>query len=761
MFKKILSLLLIFIIPSTLIKNNFQNNNVGNAPKLVKVNQNYQINGENVLDSTNLINVNHQSLSSSSSDINQTNNWNMVTKNIQNDMIDFFYFDENHYSYRQFAYDDTSAISSTSEKISKIKSLSNEIIDCAEPKKYELTDGSFAYYTDGYNPKNKTIDTIDTNISSLGVIGDDDRIVVSDTTVAPYKYSGILISRFDVLNLNTGLTDSLYYGSTGFMEGPDLLVTAGHAIYGDVTSNNTNYDDKVYNPRFPDEIYYYPARNGSILPYGSTTVERVYLEKSYYLNSEKDWACCKLSTKIGNTTGWCGKISYFYQENFPFDTCGYPSSGNYKMYKATANMTYFESNENGYYYRTNLDADGGQSGSPYIVNLKNGSYVCGIHTYTSYYVNTGEAAYSGGIRIDGLMFAFMNSFVASESLYEIKVTDYGFADAYPTDNTTKNKFTIHTLDNGLTFRTKRYRTGYIHNEYIVMSPIRNNIPETTAFIEYSFQRPIEKMYVELAMWRPSSKEILNSSNGSALLQVPGKTTWETKLDLLSETTALPTDRTNPTIYTIEFDIPVYTFRFYLEYTGTNFVNNANRGRICIGDMTLQFQKSNYLPLNWSELNYEPDKWDGIVESNNNCYDYAINNQVIPGTNILYNKQQPGQYAGVSCYPFTKENLVNAVLADFTKYNETYGTNLIFEEVNRYEICPIGTYKVALVSYSDDYHWYRQDADGYWSHKRGHSVVERYDYSNNIIIDPYNADRGNYTNFLGYFAVSSWGNMYVE
>lgn len=761
MFKKILSLIWTVIFSFTLINNSFQNSNVETTPELVRVNQSYQINGKIVLDSSDLINGSKQSISTSSLVINPDGEWNMVTKNIKNGTMDFFFFDEHHYSYRQFAYDDEVSTLSLTSTMNALSSTFSELIDCVEPKKYELNNGSIAYYTEGYDPISETVESIDTNIMPLGVIDDDDRIVVSDTTAYPYKRAGVLISRFDVLNLNTGKIDSLYYGSTGFMEGPDLLVTAGHAVYGDVTSGNTNYDDHIFNPRFPDEIYYYPARNGSALPYGSTTVERVYLEKSYYLNTEKDWACCKLSTKVGNTTGWCGKISYFYQENFPFDTYGYPSSGNYKMYKATANMTYFESNENGYYYRTTLDADGGQSGSPYIVNLNSGSYVCGIHTYSSYYVDTGEAAYSGGIRIDGLMFAFMNSFVTSESLYDIEVTDYGFADAYPTDNTTKNEFTIHTLDNGLTFRTRRYRTGYIHNEYIVMSPIRNNIPETTAFIEYSFKRPIEKMYVELAMWRPSSNEILNSSNGSALLQVPGKTGWETKLDLLSVTTDLPTDRTNPTIYTIEFDIPVYAFRFYSEYTGTYFVDSANRGRICIGDMTLQFQKNNYLPLNWSELNYEPDKWDGIVESNNNCYDYAINNQIIPGTNTLYDKQQPGEYAGVSCYPYTKENLVNAVLADFAKYNETYGTNLIFVEVDRYETCPIGTYKVALVSYNRDYHWYRQDSDGYWSHKRGYSVVERYDYSNNIIIDPYTADRGRYTNFLGYFAVSPWGNMYVE
>ena len=52
----------------------------------------------------------------------------------------------------------------------------------------------------------------------------------------------------------------------------------------------------------------------------------------------------------------------------------------------------------------------------------------------------------------------------------------------------------------------------------------------------------------------------------------------------------------------------------------------------------------------------------------------------------------------------------------------------------------------------DYHWYRQDADGMWSHKMGQTPATNRDNSNNLITDPAAANRGAYTNFCGYFCV---------
>jgi hypothetical protein len=77
-------------------------------------------------------------------------------------------------------------------------------------------------------------------------------------------------------------------------------------------------------------------------------------------------------------------------------------------------------------------------------------------------------------------------------------------------------------------------------------------------------------------------------------------------------------------------------------------------------------------------------------------------------------------------------------------------------------CPIGSSKIALViDPHDDYHFYRQDPDGYWSHKPGAQPVTRLDAEGVPIIDPMTANRNyksthnkelNYTLFCDFFCV---------
>lgn len=69
----------------------------------------------------------------------------------------------------------------------------------------------------------------------------------------------------------------------------------------------------------------------------------------------------------------------------------------------------------------------------------------------------------------------------------------------------------------------------------------------------------------------------------------------------------------------------------------------------------------------------------------------------------------------------------------------------------------------------DYHWYRQNTDGTWSHKSGMSPVKNLDSDNRIIYDPQTAARdvldfngafqGVYSSFIGYFAVTPLNYMY--
>lgn len=374
--------------------------------------------------------------------------------------------------------------------------------------------------------------------------------------------------------------------------------------------------------------------------------------------------------------------------------------------------------------------------------------------------------YYACVELDSDAYSYWDDYFAKKSfskplefnqIPQIKPNEYGFDDAYKSDETTKSTFKSHTASHNFSFETRRFRTGYIHDEYIVMSPIRNGFKE--AFIEYRFSYAVTRIDVELSHWRETSYEMLNSSTGKASIQYFWENQWVEKLDLLSYSTALPTNRNSHKFYKIEFDNPVYRIRFYSESFSPN-TNDSNRGRICIGCMA--FYPSEYnLPLSGSELDYNTSIWSGTPERNNNCYAYALNNQVIPGTTSIWYKQQPGEYSGNMCYTYDKAHIVNAVTADFAKYNIVYGTNLLFYEIGRNEKCPSGTYKVALVAYSGDYHWYRQDADGYWSHKIGTTKVRRDDHSNkgNLILDPQISNNGSYINFFGYFAVSSWGNMY--
>ena len=178
-----------------------------------------------------------------------------------------------------------------------------------------------------------------------------------------------------------------------------------------------------------------------------------------------------------------------------------------------------------------------------------------------------------------------------------------------------------------------------------------------------------------------------------------------------------------------------------------------------------------------EVAYEPEKWNSNskITMNTNCYYYAINNQLNPKTMKLWNDlPQPGAYCGIdiyslkdlqngydAVYPGTSKNLVQYVTEqDYAAYNQTHGGGYIFRPIGRDERCPAGSYKVVLIVGKDDYHWYRQNSDGFWSHKPGDRPVTNVDQQGNSIIDPQYAEwSDSYKKFVGYFAVTPWNNMY--
>ena len=357
----------------------------------------------------------------------------------------------------------------------------------------------------------------------------------------------------------------------------------------------------------------------------------------------------------------------------------------------------------------------------------------------------------------------------------IAPAEYGFEDAYPTDDVTKTTFKTHSV-RGFNFETRRYRVGYIHEEDIVMSPIRKGINE--AFIEYRFETALNRIDVELSHWREQASEWLSSSNGMAAIQQYIGNSWVTVLDLLSSDANLPRDRNNKNTYKIEFMQPAYRIRFYAKYNG-NTTNDNNKGRICIGNMA--FYESNFnLPLSGSELDYEPELWNNKVRlqflwikkyvyDKTNCYSYAVNAQINPTTKKV-DMMQPGQANGQT---ISRIDLLdtNKVLSAIRSDAAILGFE--FNEIGADEPCPAGRYKVAFVidnQYTSgdatdyDYHWYRQNSDGTWSHKPGRTRVRNTDNSKKIIMDPKicnrNAGNGlNYNLFVGFYSVRPLNLMY--
>lgn len=82
-------------------------------------------------------------------------------------------------------------------------------------------------------------------------------------------------------------------------------------------------------------------------------------------------------------------------------------------------------------------------------------------------------------------------------------------------------------------------------------------------------------------------------------------------------------------------------------------------------------------------------------------------------------------------------------------------------------CPKGMRKIApVVAPADDYHFYRQDSNGYWSHKPGATEVTHLDATKRPIYDPQLASRDyptsglNYSEFCGYWCIPTRKQMHL-
>ena len=146
------------------------------------------------------------------------------------------------------------------------------------------------------------------------------------------------------------------------------------------------------------------------------------------------------------------------------------------------------------------------------------------------------------------------------------------------------------------------------------------------------------------------------------------------------------------------------------------------------------------PLSGSEPQFEPNKWNlnPKIKKTHNCYSYAVNmiNEKHQG------KPQPGYFSG---FDHVEDNEYNCK-AFHSRLKEDLPSMYLtsFEQP-----CKKGFHK-AFMAIDDketdqDYHFYRQDKTGMWSHKPGKTEVINIDASGKKIINPLKANR-DYTYF---------------
>lgn len=138
--------------------------------------------------------------------------------------------------------------------------------------------------------------------------------------------------------------------------------------------------------------------------------------------------------------------------------------------------------------------------------------------------------------------------------------------------------------------------------------------------------------------------------------------------------------------------------------------------------------------------YDPGYWnDPSRRPYNNCYNYA-NNQA---TNTF---AQPGRATGKPITSLSCSGVQPSAQSDGLKAVPNFSVPLSAGH---------GWYVALVIWPGMDYHWYRQDNVGCWSHKPGQTAARNVDNSGKKITDPRICDRGPYSDFCTYMVTGKW------
>jgi V8-like Glu-specific endopeptidase len=208
------------------------------------------------------------------------------------------------------------------------------------------------------------------------IIGADDRILVSNTTIFPYS----AVVRVAVDFNGDGIFDT---AGSGAMIGANDVLTAGHLLW------NPQYG-------FAKNIMVMPAEAGAYEPFGSALGQTWTVPPEYVSSGggvDYDIGVINLSTNIGFSTGWFGlePVSAQTVTHSVVTLASYPSdlTGGEFQYTSSDNVDAVIGNA--LLYNGALDMYFGSSGGPLWWQMNGGFYIVGVNTF-----QTVDGLYNGG-----------------------------------------------------------------------------------------------------------------------------------------------------------------------------------------------------------------------------------------------------------------------------------------------------------------------------------------------------------------------------
>lgn len=134
------------------------------------------------------------------------------------------------------------------------------------------------------------------------------------------------------------------------------------------------------------------------------------------------------------------------------------------------------------------------------------------------------------------------------------------------------------LSNGKTLQTSRLRTSYIENQYLVLSPNRQNAG--IAYLDIAFPHNVSRLSFSSSMW--SSKEGTIKENFS--IQRFSNNSWNNHRSV--DLDALSTTKGSPDSLVVLFPKTTNRIRFYATYD--NPTADRNKGRICLDNFKVSY-----------------------------------------------------------------------------------------------------------------------------------------------------------------------------